>query len=88
MDDTLSWFPDGKRLVYTAFVGTAEADKLLRVHVHGDDQFGRSTAGWTRVPVVHEFELDGGTSRPLHVGQRPIVSPDGKLVLLRDFDLH
>jgi hypothetical protein len=88
MDDTICWLPDGKRLIYTAFVPKAEAEKLLRVHVHGDDPFGRSTAGWTRVPVVHEFVVETSTSRPLHVGERPIVSPDGKLVLLRDFDLH
>jgi len=43
---------------------------------------------WTRVPVVHEFDIETGKSRALHVGERPVVSLDGKLVLLRDFELH
>jgi hypothetical protein len=88
VDDVLSWFPEGKRLAYTAFVPKEQAAELLRVHVNPDEAFGRKTIGWARVPVIHELDVETGKSRPLHVGQRPLVSPDGKVVLLRDFELN
>jgi hypothetical protein len=53
-----------------------------------DDAFGRLTSGRKRVPVVHEFDLTTGRSKALRVGERPLVAPDGALVLLRDFELR
>jgi hypothetical protein len=88
IDDTLSWFPDGKRLVYAGFVDRVEAAELLRTNVPPGDAFGQLTNGWTRVPVVHELDLSTGRSKALRVGERPLVSPDGALVLLRDFELR
>jgi hypothetical protein len=87
-DDVLSWFPDGKRLAYTAFVAADEAEKLLRMHVEPLDPFGRAATRWKKVPVVHVLDTETGQSRALHVGERPIVSPDGRLLLVRDFELH
>ncbi len=88
LDDTLSWFPGAERLVYTGFVERDEAAKLLRAHVPAGDAFGQATIDWKRVPVVHEFDLSTGRSKALHVGERPLVSPDGKRILLRDFALR
>jgi hypothetical protein len=87
-DDMMAWFPDGKRLLYTAFVASAEGKKLLRTHVKPEETFGLKTAAWERVPVIHVLDTESGQSRALHVGERPIVSPDGRLVILRDFELH
>ena len=85
-DDVLSWFPDGKRLLYTALVPAEEAGQLLRAQVGPEEDFGRATERWERVPVVHVLEVDTGVSRALHVGQRAIVAPDGRLAVLCDFD--
>jgi hypothetical protein len=71
-DDVLSWFPDGKRLLYTAFMNSDEAEKLLRTHVGPEDPFGRKIHTWKRVPVVHVLNIETGKSR----------------VLVRDFELN
>lgn len=88
LDDTLGFSPGGERLIYSALLARAEAAELLRAHVPAGDDFGRATSGWARIPVVHEFDVSTGRARALHVGERAIVSPDGRLVLLRDFELR
>jgi hypothetical protein len=87
-DDALSWLPDGKRLFYTALIERGEALELLATHSAPDDAFARATLKWKRVPAVHVLDAETGQSRALHVGERPIASPDGQLVLLRDFESH
>lgn len=88
LDDTLGFFPDGERLVYTALLARAEAAELLRAHVPASDAFGAESSSWSRIPVAHEFDLRTGLSRALHVGERPVLSPDGRRLLLRDRELH
>jgi hypothetical protein len=88
LDDMLSWFPDGKHLAYATLIDSSEAQALLRAHVAAEDRFGVKTSAWARVPVVHVLDVETGETRKLHVGERPIVSPDGQTVLLRDFELH
>jgi hypothetical protein len=87
-DDLMAWSPDGKRLLYTAFLAPADAEKVLRKHVTPDDAFGRATLRWAHVPVVHELDLETRSSRAVHCGERPVLSPDGKRLLVRDFELH
>lgn len=86
LDDTLEWVPGAPRLVFTAFVEGDLARELLERHVAESDGFGRSSRDWKRVPVVHEFDFTRWTVRALHVGEHPLVAPDGRSILLRDLD--
>ena len=87
-DDMLAWFPDGKQLLYTALISADEAREFSSAQVAAEDDFARSTLRWERVPAVHVLDTETGQSNTLHVGERPIVSPDGQRVLLRDFEQH
>src|SRR5688572_22521831 len=86
LDEGLCWFPDGKRLAYTALIDAQEAEALLRAHVGAEEAFGRTTLPWKRAPAVHVLEVDTGSTRALHAGLRPIVSPDGRRMVLCDFE--
>lgn len=88
LDDQLAWFPDGKQLAYAALIPSGEAEGLLNAQVKPDDGFGRKNLGWGRVPAVKVLDMASGESRVLHVGERPVVSPDGKILLVRDSELH
>jgi len=87
-DDVLSWFPDGKRLLYTALIPAEQARELRLAHVQPEDEFARANLGWERVPAVHLLDTVTGEIRALHVGERPIASPDGRVVVLQDFENH
>jgi len=86
LDDSLEWFPDSQRLVFTAFVEREAARALRDRHVAAGDAFAASSCEWKRVPVVHEFDFARWTVRALHVGEHPLVAPDGRSILLRDLD--
>jgi hypothetical protein len=88
VDDALAWLPDGKRVVYTALIARDEAVKCLRRHVKDSEPFGRGTLAWQRIAVVHVLDVETGETRALHAGERPVLSPDGKRLLVRDFELH
>lgn len=88
LDDTLAWFPDSSRLAYVRWLGPADAAAVRLRHVDTSDAFGASTSSWAHSPIVHELDLTTGASRPLHAGERPLVSPDGRSLLVRDFELH
>src|SRR5688500_15276668 len=79
MDSYLSWFPDCKRLAYVAMVpaGDVKFDEQFR-------SFAKSYRAWKNVPVVHILDLETGKQTPRHVGWRPLVSSDGKSILVHD----
>jgi hypothetical protein len=81
VDDTLSWFPDGKRLAYVELVRPEAAKGPSEL---GD--FGAGFKGWEKVPAVHILDTETGKKTFLHLGWRPVVSADGKTVLVQDFD--
>jgi hypothetical protein len=87
-DDVLSWFPDGKRLLFTALIPAEQARELRLAHVQPEDEFARANLGWERVPAVHVLDTDTGEMRALHVGERAIASPDGRRLVLQDFENH
>lgn len=80
IDSYLSWFPDCKRLAYVAMVTNAQAN--LNSGELG--AFGKSYRAWKNVPVVHIVDLETGKKTALHVGWRPLVSSDGKSILVHD----
>ena len=82
LDDSLSWFPDGKRL---AFVELVPAEKFARTTPEMGD-FGAGFKKWEKIPVVHILDTDTGKKTRLHVGWQPVVSSNGETVLVQDFD--
>jgi hypothetical protein len=83
LDRRLSWFPDARRLAYVELV---PASKAVFPQDAAADKFGDSFRAWEAVPVVRilDTETEGRTS--LHVGWDPVVSTDGRSVLVRDGD--
>ena len=66
-----SWFPDGRRLAYTAPAAISPGGEAVE-------------------PMVHLLDTSTGESTPLAPGRLPIVSSDGRSVLLargKSFDL-
>jgi hypothetical protein len=83
-DIGVSWFPDGDSLVYVAAL---REDDILPTTL--DDLTGNDPAclqyihGMKLVPVVSVLDIGSGRIHPLHAGTNPVVSSDGRSVLLR-----
>ena len=83
LDRRLSWFPDGDRLAFVELVPAAKAPAVPGAE---EDGFGAGFRGWEAVPVVRVVEVETGARRTVHLGWDPVVSADGRWVLLRDAD--
>jgi hypothetical protein len=81
-DSALSWFPNGRRLAYAALVPNRWAGSLAA----SPDGFGKSWDRWPRVPAAHILDVKSGKVRFVCIGDDPVVSLDGKAVLVRDYD--
>lgn len=77
LDMGMSWFNDGNRLAYVSLLPLAEV-----MVAHTQQVIEGGFKGWDRVPIVMIFDIINGTSQFLHVGWNPLVSPDGKAILL------
>lgn len=76
----LAWFPHGKRLAYVKLVdpkAAAVADLVTEAS-------RKSFPGWDRIPAVFLRDVDAETETFLHVGWSPVVSFDGRSVLVSD----
>ncbi len=82
LDDSLAWFPDGKRLAYTKMADL----KVLPAPRVADDSFGKGFKHWEKIPAVFVYDFDAGTDTFLHLGWHPVVSSDGQFVLVTDWD--
>jgi hypothetical protein len=82
LDDRLAWFPDGKRLAYAKLVKPNAPAGSIPVA----DAFGKTFRDWEKVPAVFVWDLAAGTESFLHVGWRPVVSHDGRSVLVSDLE--
>lgn len=75
-DLSLSWFPDGKRLAYV--------DLIPQSHSVNYKDFGIEYKNWSNIPVTFILDTETGAKSMLGIGWNPIVSLDGKHVIVRD----
>jgi hypothetical protein len=80
MDSPLAWFPDGKRLAYVKLADPAGGA------VRRNDTFARQFRDWEKIPSVFVWDIDAGTETFLHVGWAPMVSQDGRFVLISGYE--
>ena len=89
LDHPMSWFPDGRRLAYATLVHRSE----LPPDAGGLEKFGSYFGEtWDELPAVFIYDLESKKSRFFHVGWSPLVSSDGKSMLVGgwkgdDYDL-
>jgi hypothetical protein len=81
LDDRLSWFPDGRHLAYVALM---PKEQVFPEPLE-PERFGQGTLEWPQVPVVRILDTETTETEFLHLGRSPVVSTDGKSVLVADF---
>jgi hypothetical protein len=83
-DIGVSWFPDGDSLVYVAALRKDDIPPSVLDDLTGNDPACLEYIdGFDIVPVVSLLDVRSGRSRELHMGTNPVVSSDGRSVLLR-----
>ncbi len=80
LDEGLAWFPDGRRL---ALVRLLDPTALPTVS-EPPAELGQTFRAWGKVPAVFVLNLDTGTETFLAEGWRPVVSDDGRSILVMD----
>ncbi len=79
LDHPMSWFPDGRRLAYATLVRRSE----LPPDAGGLEKFGSYFGEtWDELPAVFIYDLESKKSAFFHVGWSPLVSSDGKSMLV------
>lgn len=75
----LSWFPDGEKLAYAKLVSRNDIPSN-----DPDASFLQSFGEWSKIPVVYIYDRKSGSDTFFHIGWHPIVSSDGKTVMVYD----
>ncbi|RIK80515.1 MAG: hypothetical protein DCC67_09240 [Planctomycetota bacterium] len=79
IDEPMSWFPDGKRLAYSAFV---DRDALPK-GVAGLKEFGNYFGEvWDQLPAIHVYNVASKQSELMCVGWQAVVAHDGKAMFV------
>lgn len=81
----LTWFPDGKRLVYTSLIPTQAIsqnwfeifEKKLGVNL-------TESKKQKQIPVIQAVDLETQTRSILGAGHHPVVSSDGRQLIITD----
>jgi len=83
INDSLAWFPVGKKLVYSKFIHRKEIPTQ-----DSDDKILLSFGKWIEVPAVFVYDMQDRTESFLHVGWSPKVATDGKSIIIADFEMN
>jgi hypothetical protein len=84
LDNGLAWFPDGTRLAYVKMIDRKQAAAIAP----DNSNFGDFFRNWDKVPAVFVRDINTGTDSFVHIGVDPVVSIDGKAVLVTDCQGH
>src|SRR5262245_57775453 len=80
IDAPMSWFPDGKRLAYVDLIARNAVPKSgVGIEVFGQ---GSYTGNWAELPAIHVLDITTGKVLFLSLGWQPVVSANGKTVLV------
>ena len=86
LEEKLSWTPNSQQLIFVQLLDQAEAAALHRQKFKTPSDYGKTDLQWQRVPVVSSLNLESGRVSRIFIGQRALVSKDGKEVVMRDYD--
>ncbi|MBM4146702.1 MAG: hypothetical protein FJ240_10615 [Nitrospira sp.] len=86
LNDRLSWFPDGKHLAFVDLLNQDAANKLYLTKDIPNKKYGKSDLQWQRVPIVSILNIETGDVKNLFIGRRPIVSEEGDVIMMGDYD--
>jgi len=82
-DIGVSWFPDGNKLVYVASIDRKSLSPESLDDLVGSDPACRATVdSLDLIPMVTTLDVQSGEIQPLHAGTNPVVSSDGRSILL------
>lgn len=81
LDDGLSWFPTGKQLAYVELIPRSAVGQLNLANRLED---AVSFKSWDYLPVVHIWDVESKTKRPVAIGWRPVVATDGSGIVISD----
>ncbi len=83
LTEPLSWFPDSRRLAYVELVPKTAISQEIAAGLQADPKFLGGVEDWGSLPVVYLLDADSGKKTFLHLGWSPLVSLDGRSVILR-----
>ncbi|HBI34227.1 MAG TPA: hypothetical protein DEA43_04790 [Candidatus Moranbacteria bacterium] len=85
LDVNFSWFPDGEKIAYTKMV--PRDDLIKNKYVQENEEDGvilKNYGDWSIVPAVFIYDVKNNSETFFHIGMSPIVSGDGKGIILND----
>ena len=83
LDEPISWFPNGERFAYARLVAREHLPKSAEGLEHFGNYFGEA---WDEIPAIYVYDVDMRKSTFFYVGWRPVVSSNGKTVLIGGWD--
>ncbi len=79
-DEGLAWFSDGRRLAFVELLLEREAQLVAR----GSPEFAVDYKIKGGTPVISILNLTDGVRTRVHIGIKPLVSPDGTAIMMKD----
>lgn len=80
----MPWFPDGKKIAYCKVVNHSEIPGFDAFPTQLREQYFKERI-WPKVYTIFIYDLSNNTHTFLHTGWSPVVSSNGKSVLINDF---
>lgn len=79
----IAWFPDGKRLLYVASYPRDQVGGTLLSTPYGKEYLDYYSNSKSELPVICLFNISTRETKPVAMGDTPLLSPDGKALLTK-----